>query len=719
MNFAPRRVAFDLSLILFACLVWVGDGQAAAQTTPVTFNHDIRPIIYARCAGCHHPDGPAPFSLVAYTDAVQRARQIAEVTRRRFMPPWRPEAGFGEFVGERRLTESEIGMFQRWVEAGSPEGDPVAVPRPTWSVGWQVGEPDLVITLPEYTVPAAGETDLYRNFVIDVPGDGVRYVRGLEFRPGSPHVHHANIFIDRTDTSRRLDAEDPLPGYTGLVPHSATFPDGHFLGWTPGQAPPPSPDGLAWRLDAGSSLLVQLHLQASGKPERIRPSIGLFFARTAPTRTPAILRLGRQDLDIPAGARAYAMADQYSLPVDAEVHAVQLHAHHRAREVRAWAELPDGTRRWLIVVSQWDFKWQDQYRYAKPFWLPAGTLLRLEYVYDNSADNPRNPDSPPRRIVWGFRSSDEMGDLWIQFLTRSEPDREVLVRDADRKMTAESIVGLETQIAVRPEYVATRNDAALLYLRSGQPERAVTHFLTVRDLEPRSAPARFNLATALHAASQPEAAIREIGEAIRLDPDYIRAHNALAQWLLLRGQPAEAISHFRDVVRLEPEQAVAQYNLGAALLEHGQPGEAVPPLQRALALKRSFPEAHYNLARAMAGLGRVREAIDELRHAVALRADWPEALAQLSWLLATASDSGLRNPEDAVKFGLKAADLTDRLNPSVLDSLAAAYAARGQFDEAVTVAERAGQLAASDPILAAQIRARLQLYRQGKPVVVP
>ncbi len=203
-----------------------------------------------------------------------------------------------------------------------------------------------------------------------------------------------------------------------MILHSADYPDGHFLGWTPGQAPPLAPNDLAWRLDAGDDLVVQLHLQPTGKPERVRPSIGLYFADQPPARTPAIVRLGRQNLDIPPGASDYRVTDAYVLPVDAEIRAIQPHAHYRARSVSACAVLPDGTRRPLIDIRHWDFNWQDQYRYATPFWVPAGTTLEMEYVFDNSDANVRNPSHPPERVSWGWRSSDEMADVWIQLMTR-------------------------------------------------------------------------------------------------------------------------------------------------------------------------------------------------------------------------------------------------------------------------------------------------------------
>src|SRR5207248_361061 len=228
---------------------------------PVTYSRDIAPILYRQCVTCHQRGGPAPFSLLSYADARQHAMQIAAATRRRYMPPWKPYPGSGPFEGERRLTDAQILLIDRWVASGAAAGDPAHLPPPPRETdGWPLGIPDLVVTLPEYTLRPDG-TDVFRNFVVSVPGAGARYVRGLTFRSGNRAVHHANIRVDPTPASRRLDEADPAPGYEGPILRSADYPDGHFLGWTPGQAPPLAPPGLAWRLNAGDVLVVQLHMR--------------------------------------------------------------------------------------------------------------------------------------------------------------------------------------------------------------------------------------------------------------------------------------------------------------------------------------------------------------------------------------------------------------------------------------------------------------------------
>jgi Flp pilus assembly protein TadD/mono/diheme cytochrome c family protein len=582
-----------------------------AEGGSVTFARDVAPILYRHCATCHRPDGAAPFSLLTYEDARRRGSQMATVTGSRYMPPWKPEPGFGDFAGERRLSDAEIATIDRWVKGGQAEGSPAELPPlPRWSAGWQLGTPDLIVPLPEFTLRADG-ADVFRNFVVAVPGSATRYVRGFEFRPGGRGVHHANIRLDPTPASRALDEADPAPGYEGAVLHSADYPDGHFLGWTPGQATPLATSDLAWRLAAGDDLVVQLHLQPTGKPEVIQPSIALYFSSEPPSRAPAILRLGRQNLDIAPGDAAYRVTDSYVLPVDAEIRAIQPHAHYRARRVSAWAAVPGGGRRPLIVINNWDFNWQDQYRYNTPFWVPAGTKLEMEYEFDNSDANPRNPTHPPGRVSWGWRSSDEMADVWIQVMTRSEADRLRLAAEAGRKMAEEDVVGCETLVAREPDYVDLRNDTARLYLLLGQPQRALTHFAAVRRLKPQSPVARYNVAVTLEALGRGGEAKGEYEAALMFDPKYSAAHNNLGSLLVAEGRVADARAHYERAVASNAANPEARNNLGAILVAFGEAEAAIPQLKEAIRLRPEYPEAHYNLARAHAARSQFAEAIAE------------------------------------------------------------------------------------------------------------
>jgi len=667
-------------------LALVSGALALARADVPVFTRDVAPIIYARCAPCHQPDGDAPFALVTYDDVRRRARLIADATAKRYMPPWKPEVDSPAFVGERRLRDEEIATIDRWVNAGAPEGraeDLPAAPRAT--DGWISGEPDLVLALPRYSLRADG-ADVFRNFVITVPGHGTRYVRGVQFRPRNRAVHHANIRIDATPASRALDAADPAAGYEGVVLHSAEYPEGHFLGWTPGQASPPS-NALAWRLTAGSDLVVQLHLRPTGRVEEIAPVIGVYFTDQPPARTPAIVRLGRQNIDIAPGSADYTVSDSFVLPVAAEIVAIQPHAHYRARDVAAWAVLPNGSRRSLIHIADWDFSWQDQYRLAAPMALPAGTTLAMKYSFDNSDGNPRNPSRPSERVSWGWRTSDEMGDVWIQMLTRDEADRRVLAAAARRKMTEEDAIGAEVLIAREPSYVNLRNDAGLIYRELGRPDRALEHFAAVTRLEPQSPAAHYNQGVTLDTLGREAEAAAHYAEAIRLDPGYALAHNAL-------GNMSYRAHRLED--------AIAQY-------------------RAALAADASLVATRCNLAHALTETGRAAEASAAYRLALTQSPDDVACLINVAWLLSAHRDAAIRRPAEAVQFAERAVALTGRESAAALDALAAAYASAGRFDAAVQTGTAAvGRVdATADAALAADIRARIDLYRRRLAFVVP
>src|SRR5262249_8443731 len=243
-----------------------------------------------------------------------------------------------------------------------------------------------------------------------------------------------------------------------------------------------------------------------------------------PRLTPAMLRLGKQYIDIAPGEKNYEVTDSYVLPVDVHVHGVQPHAHYRAREVQGLATMPDGTTKWLIYIRDWDFDWQDQYRYAKPFLIPKGTTLTMRYVYDNSAANRRNPQVPPQRVHWGQNSSDEMGDLWIQVVPRSPGDHERLTREFRQKVFREDILGYESVLRVTPDDVGLHDDVALLYMAVGRTSEAIAHFSESIRLAPDTAATHFNLGTALAAAGRIDEAIARYRHALELRPDYAHAH---------------------------------------------------------------------------------------------------------------------------------------------------------------------------------------------------
>jgi Flp pilus assembly protein TadD len=572
--------------VFFASVFWAL--PALAQSGP-TFSGDIAPIVFEACTPCHRQGGPGPFSLASYKEVQQRAAQIVQVTRSRFMPPWKVEPTVGHFEGQRPLTDTEIATLAAWAAGGTPEGNPRETPAvPAFPDGWLLGTPDLIVTPSESFVLQAEPTDSFRIFAIPIPVSKRTYVRGIEFHPGNARVvHHANIRVDRTSTSRALDEGDPLPGYDGLMPRTAEYPDGHFLGWTPGQVAPLVGPDLAWTLEPGSDLVVQLHMQPSGAVEKVQPVIGLYFSDRPPVRTPSILRLGSQGIDIPAGAGRYVIRDSYRLPVDVDILAIQPHAHYRAKEVIGTATWPDGRSQRVMHIQDWDFRWQHVYRLVQPLPLPKGTTLSMEYTYDNSPENVRNPEVPPIRVFWGQRSKDEMGDLWFQLLPRTEPDRQRMNAEITKKMIAEDIIGYETMLRADPRDYELHDDVALLYLGLGKPGDAVRHFRASVDVRGDSPAAHYNLGTALSVAGQFDEAVTEYERAIALDSSYALAYSNLGSVLLQQGRSREAVKRLEQAVQLNPQNAEALNSLSVGYAAEGDVEKALATIDRALKLNPS------------------------------------------------------------------------------------------------------------------------------------
>ena len=544
-----------------------GDPEAAYVAAPegtLTFNEHVAPIVYEHCTPCHRPGEVTPFSFVEFEQVRKRARQIAEVTGSRYMPPWQPEPGEHAFVGERRLSVQEIGTLEQWFAEGAPEGDPALRPTPPrFPEGWSLGEPDLVVRMPRpFEVGAEGE-DLFWNFVIPVPLETRRFVRGVEFRPGNRQVvHHAEIRVDTTGVSRELEAE-PGGGFSGTVEGGGAAPPlGHFLGWVPGSTPFLAEKGGTWPLSPGDDLVLEVHLVPTGKPEQLEASIGLFFSDEAPSFQPYLLRLGSRNLDIPADDSDYVMTDAYRLPAPVTLRSIQPHAHYLGKELRASARLPDGTQLPLIHIADWDFTWQDAYRYAEPIALPAGTELSMHYRYDNSEDNPRNPNQPPRRVLYGPQSKDEMGDLWLQVV----PDR--------------------------PEDLPLLRRERIARDLSADRER----YEMMLDIDSEAAATHYGLGNVAYRQNDLATAERHYERAIELEPQHVSAHNDLGTLRVRQGRPAEAEALYRKALALDARHRRALKNLAGLLIGSQRYDEAAALLERALALDALDARSHANLA---------------------------------------------------------------------------------------------------------------------------
>ena len=714
----PAIVSFGvLTAAVLLALPWsVGlraqQGSATAAGG-VTFNRDVAPILFANCVTCHRPGESAPFSLLTYDDARRRARLIATVVSSHVMPPWQPDSGEDEFEGDRRLSRSEIATLVRWADEGALEGEPDQRPAPpVFTPGWRLGSPDLVLTMPEpFAVPADGP-DVFRNFVLPIPLSDRRYVRALEFRPGNPRaLHHARMLLDDTGDIRRRDEEDPGPGFGGMDVPGARFPDGHFLGWAPGQTP--ARETYPWALDPGHDLVLQLHLKPTGRPELVQVSIGLYFTDTAPPRSPIMLRLGSKTIDIPAGAPAYEVTDSFTLPADVTVLSVYPHAHYLATEMTVVAKRPNGRRDTLLRIPNWNFNWQDEYTYAKPVELPRGTTIEMRYVYDNTSGNPHNPSSPPSRVRFGSQTRDEMGELLVQVMPRSAQGFAPLREQAARKNLLADVAGEEKRVADDPGDARTRNALGVTYIQLGRFADAVAQIEASLRIDPDLAVAHYNLGVIAMGDRRVADAIARFERAIAARPDYAEARNNLGIALESSGRGAEAESQYRSALESRPNLAAAHNNLGRLLLARGAVGEAMAEFRLALRARPDNADAQFNLGRALVANGQSREAVQQWKRAVAARPDSQAFLLELAWLLTTNEE--VHDPGEAVRLGEAANRLAKGTNPAVLDVLAAAYAADGRVDLATRTAQLALQraLAAKNDTLAGAIRQRLTQYQEA------
>ena len=401
----------------------------------VTFNDQIATIIHSHCSGCHRPGQTGPFDLIDYAQVRKHARTIQGVVNERYMPPWQPVEGHGDFAGVRRLSTEQIGLLNRWVEDGCPEGDAASAPtRPNFPSDWWLGKPDMVVAMKDtFVVPAEGP-DIYRSFVVplDLPND--KWVKAVELRPQSRSVlHHALFFLDRSGAARRQDGADGRPGFQGMRFQIS----GRLGAYVPGTTPSRLPGDLAMALPRGSDLVMQTHFHPTGKQEKERSQLALYFTDKKPSKELVDIQLpphfGRTArIDIPPGEKRYELNDHFELPVDVDAVVVGGHAHYICEEMKMVAILPDGTTRPLFYIDDWNLDWQDRYHYRSSVRLPAGTTLHSYLRYDNSRDNPDNPNDPVKRIRWGLQSTDEMGSITLTVTATNNEDAAVLKRAVQR-----------------------------------------------------------------------------------------------------------------------------------------------------------------------------------------------------------------------------------------------------------------------------------------------
>jgi len=389
----------------------------------VTYYRDVLPLLQANCQQCHRPGEIGPFALMNYKQAVNWAEDIKTYTETRQMPPWKITGGVA-FQNERRLSEKDIATFAKWVDEGTPEGNPADAPPPRqFTTGWQLGEPDLVLTPSSEFTLGPGGADLWRVFVMPTNLTEDKFVVAYQVKPGNSRVvHHTLNFINTTKAGRLLeksaqtreanhptkDGYDRGPGYSPDM--GIGFPAQEGLGgWVPGQLARQMPEGYGVILPKNSDVLVQVHYHRDGRVERDKPQIGLYFSKKSEGMKAFKGGVIQPRLSgIPANDDNYKVYGSTIVYEECVLHNMTPHMHLIGKKIKVTIKMPNKPKETLLEISAWDYNWQETYFLKDPLKLPVDTELNVEAVYDNSAKNPNNPNNPPRLVTYGEQTTDEM-----------------------------------------------------------------------------------------------------------------------------------------------------------------------------------------------------------------------------------------------------------------------------------------------------------------------
>jgi tetratricopeptide (TPR) repeat protein len=354
-------------------------------------------------------------------------------------------------------------------------------------------------------------------------------------------------------------------------------------------------------------MVLQMHMRPGGKPEPVQSTVGFYFTDKPPTQYPFVLVLRSTAIDIPPGEKNYVIESSYTLPVDADLTGILPHAHYLGHELAGNATLPDGSQRPLILIKNWDFNWQGDYRYAKPVALPKGTKVAMRYSYDNSADNVRNPTHPPKRVRYGLESTDEMGELWLQLVPRSREESAALAQDYIKNYgIPDSIARCQNLLKHSPNDSALHTELSSALAKAGRTDEAQKEMRRAIELDPKNAKAHFNLANLLAGQGKIADAMTEFETVLQLDPDHYRAHNNLGMIYASQGKLDQAARHFYNAVRVNPNDLNANMNLARLFLHQRNWGQARLQLETILSIDPDNAGAKQLLAQVQAALEKSR-----------------------------------------------------------------------------------------------------------------
>jgi len=422
------------SLALISAVLSLGCSAAGSAAT-VTFYREVAPILQRHCQSCHRAGEAAPMSFESYTQVRPWAKAIKQAVVTRRMPPWFADPALGHFRNARRLSEQEIATLQAWVDGGAAAGDPAdAPPAVAYTPGWGIGPPDVVLEMPApVTIPAAGKID-YQYVIVPTGFTEDRWVRAVEARPGNRALTHHVIAFVRPLGSRfarsmppgRVFTLDELPPEERGGMSSAEW----LVGYAPGVPPEIYPEDQAKFIPAGSDLILQLHYTANGQAGQDQSKIGLVFAPTAPRERVVTIPAQTTRFVIPPGAEHHEVRFRFTFHGDAKLLAMAPHMHARGKGMTVRLMPPEGDPVELLQM-RWDFNWQLFYELADPLLVRAGSRLEAVAIFDNSANNPFNPD-PSAEVRWGEQTWEEMAMCILSVAVDARRDPRELLRPLHR-----------------------------------------------------------------------------------------------------------------------------------------------------------------------------------------------------------------------------------------------------------------------------------------------
>jgi peroxiredoxin len=402
---AGKSVAEPSTNVAGCLIARVNKTQAEGE---ITFARQISRILQKNCQECHRPGQVGPMSLITYEDVAPWADTIREVLQQGRMPPWYADPQYGHFANDRRLPPDEKAALLHWLDHGLPPGNDADLPPPRhFAQGWTIGEPDLVIRMPEaFEVPADTPKGgiPYQHFRVKTGFKEDRWVIRAEARPGQPSVvHHIIIYV--------------VPPGARFMPGSPQSP--LLVGTAPGDMPFVAPAGFAKKIPAGSELIFEMHYTPNGTATRDRSLVGMIFAKDRPHYNVHTIPVANERFKIPPGDDNYKVEQRFRFREDSQLLSFMPHMHLRGKDFLYEVIYPDKRQEVLLSVPRYDFSWQSYYRLTEPLKLPKGTILHCVAHFDNSANNPNNPD-PTKPIHWGDQTWDEMMIGWIDFADREE-----------------------------------------------------------------------------------------------------------------------------------------------------------------------------------------------------------------------------------------------------------------------------------------------------------